>query len=85
MFQRWLSKYGRYVHFAQITERFAGKSVFFALFFAFTGFGLACKGKLTDSYALLVTAIQGFIVWRSVQQDKPVQIVNNNEITESGK
>jgi len=49
----------------------AGKSTAFAVFFALTGFYLARKGLLTDAYALLVTAIQGFVVWRAVKQDNP--------------
>lgn len=49
--------------------KLGGKSFIIVSFFAVTGFILAMKGKLTDSYAALATALSGFHVWRAVKQD----------------
>lgn len=50
--------------------KMGGKSFAVVLFFAITGFYLALKGKLTDSYAALATALSGFHVWRAIKQDQ---------------
>ena len=47
-----------------------GKSIAFAMFFAAAGTALAAFHKLDLSYAALVTSIQGFIVARSIAQDR---------------
>jgi hypothetical protein len=52
-----------------LAARFSRRTIIFATFFALTGFGLACYGKLTDAYALLVTAIQGFVLAHSFKDD----------------
>lgn len=49
--------------------KLGGRSFILIAFFAVTGFFLARKGLLTDSYAALVTALAGFHVWRAVKDD----------------
>jgi hypothetical protein len=47
-----------------------GRHTFFALFFAIAGTTLAAFGKLTDSYALMITAIQALVAFHSYKEDK---------------
>lgn len=46
-----------------------GRHTAFAIFFAVTAFWLAAHGKLTDSYAVTITAIQAFVLAHSVKED----------------
>lgn len=46
-----------------------GRHTFFAAFFAVTAFILAWAGKLTDSYAAVITALQAMILAHSVKED----------------
>lgn len=60
----------RKIRFTNLTDRFAGRHTFFIVFFALTGFGLACFGKLTEAYAALVTALQASVLLHSWKDDK---------------
>ena len=48
---------------------FTGRSTFFALFFAVTGFILAWYGRLTGHYVELIAALQGYVLFHSVKED----------------
>jgi hypothetical protein len=51
--------------FQKLTGYLQGRHTTFAVFFAITAALLAAFGKLTDSYALTITAIQGFVTVHS--------------------
>lgn len=53
----------------RIYNWFCGRSTFFALFFAITGFVLALRGKLTADYVALIGAMQALIVAHSYKED----------------
>lgn len=57
-------------HLGSITKYFMGRSTFFAVFFALTAFILALLGKLTDSYAAVITALQAFVLLHSAKEDQ---------------
>jgi len=48
---------------------FGGRCTFFALFFAITGFLLAWHSRLTPQYAVLIGALQGWVVVHSAKED----------------
>jgi hypothetical protein len=54
----------------RVRDWLGGKSIAFATFFAINGTILAYLHRLDVNYSLLVTAIQGLVVVRSVAQDR---------------
>lgn len=56
-------------HLGTITKYFQGRHTFFACFFAVTAFILALLGKLTDSYAAVITSLQAFVLIHSAKED----------------
>lgn len=56
-----------------------GRHTFFALFFAGTGFYLACHKLLTDPYVNLIIAIQGYVLIHSGKE--AVEEYTNRKIT----
>lgn len=57
------------IHTGQIFNVFQGRHTAFAVWFAVTAFALAWEGKLTDSYAATITALQALILAHSVKED----------------
>lgn len=57
------------LHLDSIFQVAQGRHTFFAAFFAVTAFVLAWYGKLTNSYAATITALQGMILAHSVKED----------------
>jgi len=51
------------------TNRLGGRSYALIVFFAVTAFLLALGGRLTDSYAMVITALSGFHVCRTIASD----------------
>jgi len=52
-----------------LTNEFSGRTTFFAVFFAASATVLAWFGKLTASYAEVITALQAYIVIRALGDD----------------
>lgn len=52
-----------------IYDFIGGRSLTFAWFCIVAATALAFKGHLDTSYAAVITALSGFVVWRAVKED----------------
>lgn len=74
-----LSKWARAISVSSLWGWLGGRHFVLAAFFSATAFVLAWHGLLTKEYAGTIVAIQGFMTWRTMHEDKKeVALANGN-------